>query len=182
MHIIIIFIVALVFKTAGLKAQEQVPQEGRLSASLLIAAPTDETPQRAFGHAFLRLRFESTDTLDYCFTQEVNAEQTAWDIMCGNYTTRMMAYETPAYLQQFAEQHRRVETLPLNLTPDEIRRLWQHLDNMIIATEATHSDFVKHSCSQELSNVLFSVVDGYVDLDNAALDGIGDNLFALQTA
>lgn len=153
---------------------------GRFKASVMVASRSETYTQALYGHAFFRLQYPA-EHLDYVFTLEtLNDNEKPWDIIVGNYDTRVMAFKTEDYLKQFAEQNRTVVQLPLNLTEHEIQTLWRVLDETITdTTQSIPADFFTHGCSSELTQILRRCIDGDVEFDPEVQDSIGSTKFQL---
>lgn len=158
-------------------------EDNRFKASVMVASFSERNTQSMYGHAFLRMQYPA-EGLDYCFTLEtLNDDERLWDIVVGNYATRMMAFNSKEYMAQFAEQGRTVAQLQLNLTEQEIQTLWRVLDEAIMdATHIIPPDFFTHGCSTELTRILLGCIDGEVEFDNEVLDSIGDTFSQIGDA
>lgn len=153
---------------------------GRFKASVMVASRSETLAQALYGHAFFRLQYPA-EQLDYVFSLEThNNSEKPWDIILGNYDSRVMAFETKDYLKQFAEQKRTVAQLPLNLTEHEIQTLWRVLDETITdSTQVIPADFFTNGCSSELTQILLRCIDGEVEFDSQVQDSIGCTKFQL---
>lgn len=153
-------------------------QNMRFKASIMVASPSDEATQSMYGHAFIRMQYPA-ENLDYCFTLEtINDNEMPWNFATGNYVTHVMAIKTKEYLKQFADGHRTIAQLPLNLTEPEIQNLWRTLDGFVVKRDhVIASDFFTNGCSSELMQILISAIDGYIDFDPIVADSIGNTRF-----
>ena len=122
-------------------------------ASLLIAEP-DNDFYSAFGHCAVRLCCPSKK-LDFCYTyclEESLANQLA--LFNGSGKGAYSAVATPTFVQEYIEHGRKVEDYRLNLTIEQVRQLWQILDNEITSGAYRQYNYLHTNCS---SMSLFAV-------------------------
>lgn len=150
-----------------------------LKVSLMVGEPSDRYPQSVFGHAFLRMQCPSVG-LDNCFSMESGDYEGFRDICTGNYPNRLVAITTEEYLGAFDKEGRMVTEYPLNLTQQEIQRLWKYLDEKVASGNSPYHDFFHHGCSQEIIRFLAENLDGTICYGERA-KAYGSTLYTLGT-
>ena len=65
-----------------------------------------------------------------------------------------MAVESKTWLTDYTAEHRRVDSYALPLTDDQIRRLWQRLDEAVTTGTLHRFDFLTHNCTQGVLQML----------------------------
>lgn len=182
-HILILWL-SLVFNAMGQEPALPHPEEpvvedsaSFLFASLMIAEPSHEHVQSVEGHAFLRLQCPSAD-LDFCFSMESGNYESFLDICIGNYPNRLAIVPTPQYMETFNQEGRIVTEYPLNLSREEIQRLWKFLDNTSAQGLSPYHDYFHHGCSQEIIRYLTLNLDGDLVYGEAA-KAYGNTIFTI---
>lgn len=120
-----------------------------LQASVLIASPGTAI-YSVLGHAALRLQFsDGTTTLDYTFTSEgQDVGHNLLEFFAGRLQMATMRVLTSEYTAQYTQEGRTVEEIPLALSDDCIRTLWQQMDERVITEANLPYDFMNRSCAQ----------------------------------
>lgn len=144
------------------------------------ALPTDVyayyvvvTPGNTFttmlGHAAIRMQCLSAG-LDYCFTvksPEIGNEFTAMTLRTLH--AGIVPEETAQFYQDYESEGRGISEYRLNLTLDEVRRLWKMLDDEVARGLYRRLDYIHHGCAQEVSSILFAAVqERGIDFDAIA--------------
>lgn len=132
-----------------------------LRISLMIAEPSNQHPQSAFGHAFLRMECPSAQ-LDYCYSMESGDYEGFLDICTGNYPNRLVAIPTAEYIRIFNKEGRTVTGYPLALQLEEGQRLWKILDDTSAQGISPYHDFFYHGCSREIIRLLGYSLNGKI--------------------
>lgn len=120
-----------------------------LQASVLIASPGTAI-YSVLGHAALRLQFsDGTTTLDYTFTSEgQDVGHNLLEFFAGRLQMATMRVLTSEYTAQYTQEGRTVEEIPLALSDDCIRTLWQQMDARVVHETNVPYDFMNRSCAQ----------------------------------
>lgn len=171
---LILFGLMMALPVIGQESTDSPPMEPVIEDSasfvqvgMLVAAPSYQHPQSAFGHAFLRMQCPS-EGLDYCFSMESGNYEGFLDICTGNYPNRLVCIPSEEYILSFYGEGRSVEEYPLNLRVEEAQRLWRLLDETCARGESPYHDFFHHGCSQELVRLLIQALDGRLEFGEAA--------------
>ena len=101
----------------------------------------------SFGHCAIRLECPSKG-FDICFTfglEDSYDEKLAFFSGKGFGTYSVM--DTRRYIAAYGMEHRTVMMYELNLTLDEIRRLWEQLDTELSHPTAYRYDYLQTNCS-----------------------------------
>lgn len=120
--------------------------------SLCIADPTDQSQDYLgiTGHAFLRLQCP-TFGLDYCFSYESEKiKGQLWDYVTGKLKMGMFAIPTDEYLEDYRVWQRAVHEYQLNLPPEAEQRLWEIMDNHMLAEQEMQMNLVKFGCTNTI--------------------------------
>ena len=120
--------------------------------SLCVADPTDQSQDYTgvTGHAFLRLQCP-TFGLDYCFSYESERiKGQLWDYLTGKLKMGMFAFPTDEYIQDYRVWQRAVHEYRINMPPEAEQRLWEQMDNHMIAEQEMQMDFIKFGCTNTL--------------------------------
>lgn len=136
-------------------------------ASIMIASPDYSRLQSSFGHMFLRMECP-TYGVDYCFSFESEDSPGMFSIFTGNYNVSLLRAATCDYVSTY-DSARTITAYPLNLRLEEEQRLWQRLDEIASLPIYPKHDYFHHGCSQEIMNILYSIIDGTVIFDEAKL-------------
>lgn len=120
--------------------------------SLCVADPTDQSQDYLgmTGHAFLRLQCP-TFGLDYCFSYE--SEQIkgqVWDYLTGKLKMRMVIVPTDEYVEDYRVWQRAVHEYRVNMPADGKQRLWEQMDNHMMAEREVQMDLFKFGCANSL--------------------------------
>ena len=120
--------------------------------SLCIADPTDQSQDYLgiTGHAFLRLQCP-TFGLDYCFSYESEKiKGQLWDYITGKLKMGMFAVPTDEYIEDYRIWKRAVHEYRINMPPEAELRLWEQMDNHMMAEQELQMDLVKFGCANTL--------------------------------
>ena len=123
-----------------------------VTVSLMIADPTDMSQDYlgVTGHAFLRLQCP-TFGLDYCFSYESEKiKGQLWDYLTGKLRMGMFAVNTDEYIQDYRRWQRAVHEYHINMPPEAEQRLWEQMDNHMLAEQDMQMDLVKFGCTNTL--------------------------------
>ena len=119
--------------------------EDFITASLLVADP-GRILYSTLGHACLRMQCPTYD-LDYCFTYESEAvEHRVWSFLAGKLEMALFAVPTADYCATYREEGRGVREYTLNLSPETKSRLWQILDETMMAGNVPY-DYLHRGCA-----------------------------------
>ena len=116
--------------------------------SLCIADPTDQSQDYLgiTGHAFLRLQCP-TFALDYCFSYESEKiKGQLWDYITGKLRMGMFAIPTAEYIEDYRIWKRAVHEYRINMSPEAEQRLWEQMDNHMLAEQDMQMDLIKFGC------------------------------------
>lgn len=120
--------------------------------SLCVADPTDMTQDYlgVTGHAFLRLQCP-TFNLDYCFSYESEKiKGQLWDYLRGKLKMGMFAIPTQDYIEDYRIWKRAVHEYRINMPPEAEQRLWEQMDNHMLAEQEMQMDLIKFGCTNTL--------------------------------
>lgn len=120
--------------------------------SLMVADPTDMTQDYlgVTGHAFLRLQCPTFD-LDYCFSYESEKiKGQLWDYLTGKLRMGMYAVNTDEYIEDYRRWHRAVHEYRINMPPEAEQRLWEQMDNHMLAEQDMQMNLIKFGCTNTL--------------------------------
>ena len=120
--------------------------------SLCVADPTDQSQDYLgiTGHAFLRLQCP-TFGLDYCFSYESEKiKGQLWDYLTGKLRMGMLAISTDEYIQDFRIWKRAVHEYRINMPPEAEQRLWEQMDNHMMAERDMQMDLIRFGCTNTL--------------------------------
>lgn len=120
--------------------------------SLCVADPTDMTQDYlgVTGHAFLRLQCP-TFNLDYCFSYESEKiKGQLLDYLTGKLKMGMFAIPTDDYIQDYRVWKRAVHEYRINMPPESEQRLWEQMDNHMLAEQDLQMDLIKFGCTNTL--------------------------------
>lgn len=123
-----------------------------VKVSLCIADPTDQTQDYLgiTGHAFLRLQCP-TFGLDYCFSYESEKiKGQLWDYITGKLKMGMFGIHTEEYIQDYQIWQRAVHEYRINMPPDAEQRLWEQMDNHMLAERDVQMDLIKFGCTNTI--------------------------------
>ena len=123
-----------------------------VTVSLCIADPTDMTQDYLgiTGHAFLRLQCP-TFSLDYCFSYESEKiKGQLWDYLTGKLKMGMRGVLTSEYIEDYRVWKRAVHEYRINMPPEAEQRLWEQMDNHMLAEQEMQMDLVKFGCANTL--------------------------------
>lgn len=123
-----------------------------VTVSLCVADPTDMTQDYlgVTGHAFLRLQCP-TFGLDYCFSYESEKiKGQLWDYLTGKLRMGMFAIPTNDYIQDYHVWKRAVHEYRINMPPEAEQRLWEQMDNHMLAEQELQMDLIKFGCTNTL--------------------------------
>ena len=123
-----------------------------VKVSLCVADPTDMTQDYlgVTGHAFLRLQCP-TFGLDYCFSYESEKiKGQLWDYLTGKLKMGMFAVPTDEYIEDYRIWKRAVHEYRINMPPEAEQRLWEQMDNHMLAEQEMQMDLVKFGCTNTL--------------------------------
>lgn len=120
--------------------------------SLCIADPTDQSQDYLgiTGHAFLRLQCP-TFGLDYCFSYESEKiKGQLWDYITGNLKMGMRGVHTSDYVEDYRIWKRAVHEYRINMPPEAEQRLWEQMDNHMLAENEMQMNLIKYGCTNTL--------------------------------
>ena len=120
--------------------------------SLCVADPTDLTQDYlgVTGHAFLRLQCPIFG-LDYCFSYESEKiKGQLWDYLTGKLRMGMLAISTVEYIQDYRIWKRAVHEYRINMPPEAEQRLWEQMDNHMLAERDMQMDLIRFGCTNTL--------------------------------
>ena len=120
--------------------------------SLCTADPTDMTQDYlgVTGHAFLCLQCP-TFGLDYCFSYESEKiKGQLWDYLTGKLKMSMFAVPTDEYIEDYRIWKRAVHEYRINMPPEAEMRLWEQMDNHMLAEQEMQMDLIKFGCTNTL--------------------------------
>ena len=126
-----------------------------LRAQLVVVSPGDRLYQQ-LGHCALRLQSE-VHRLDYCFTFEADADGTPADYVrffAGRYRARWVAVPTAQYAADYSHEQRTLTAYTLPLADDQIRQLWQRLDEAVTSGQTLPFNFIDSNCAQGVAQML----------------------------
>lgn len=144
------------------------------------ALPTDVyayyvvvTPGNTFttmlGHAAIRMQCPSAG-LDYCFTvksPEIGNEFTAMTLR--TLRAGLVPEETQQFRHDYESEGRGLTQYKLQLTIDEVRRLWWLLDSRVAQGLYRNIDYIHNGCAQEMVEELMAAVkERSIDFDAIA--------------
>jgi len=125
---------------------------GFVLVSLCVADPTDQSQDYLgiTGHAFLRLQCPVFG-LDNCFSYESEKiKGQVWDYITGKLKMGMFAIPTDEYIQDYKVWKRAVHEYRLNLPPEAEIRLWEQMDNHMLAETDMQMNLIKFGCTNTL--------------------------------
>lgn len=126
------------------KAEASLPTD--LHASFLIADPGLDF-YSAYGHCVVRLQCPSKG-LDLCHTYSLNENlENEVALFSGKGKGQYAAIKTPIFLKEYEEAKRGVKNYEINLTVEEIRNLWQILDEEMADGAYRTYNYLKTNCS-----------------------------------
>lgn len=120
--------------------------------SLCVADPTDQTQDYlgVTGHAFLRLQCP-TFNLDYCFSYESEKiKGQLWDYLTGKLRMGMFAIPTDEYIEDYRVWKRAVHEYRINMPPEAEQRLWEQMDNHMLAEQDMQMNLIRFGCTNTL--------------------------------
>lgn len=123
-----------------------------VTVSLCVADPTDMTQDYlgVTGHAFLRLQCP-TFSLDYCFSYESEKiKGQFFDYLTGKLRMGMFAIPTNEYIEDYRIWKRAVHEYHINMPPEAEQRLWEQMDNHMMAEQDMQMDLIKFGCTNTL--------------------------------
>lgn len=117
-----------------------------IMVSLLCVSPGDLVYTSA-GHSALRLQSPSNGLdIVYTFEMKLNADE-IMKFFLGKAMAGFVPAPTQEFLDIYKEQGRGVEEIKLNLRPKEEQRLWQFLDEQLMAGPQWKFLFMQNGCS-----------------------------------
>lgn len=120
--------------------------------SLCVADPTDQSQDYLgmTGHAFLRLQCP-TFGLDYCFSYESEKiKGQLWDYITGRLKMGMFAVPTDEYIEDYRVWKRAVHEYRINMPAEAEMRLWEQMDNHMMAEQELQMNLIKYGCANTL--------------------------------
>ena len=120
--------------------------------SLCIADPTDmgQDYLGVTGHAFLRLQCPIFN-LDYCFSYESEKIRgQLLDYLTGRLKMGMFAIPTEEYIQDYRVWKRAVHEYRINMPAEAEIRLWEQMDNHMLAEREMQMNLVKYGCANTI--------------------------------
>lgn len=160
-HELMIMLLAMCCVSVQAGAQDSIPDEDFVIASLLIASPGDAVYSR-FGHCAIRMQCPEHG-LDYVFSYESDdAGKRVISFLAGKLRMGLFAVHTQDYLKPYSDDGRGMMEYVLNLPLDVKRNLWRVLDNHMLLEKDVPYDFIERGCAY-----------GSLQLIKEALDTIG---------
>lgn len=140
--------------TAAAVAQSDASADSTAVASLptdlhagFVVATSGPSIYSAYGHCALHLTCPSHG-LDYCFTFCMDATFEHFvQFFRGTALAQYACIPTEAFLQDYVDEGRTVVDYEINLTQNQIRSLWQLLDEECQIGPHYHFDFLRKNCS-----------------------------------
>ena len=131
------------------------------------------TPGNTFtsmlGHAAIRMQCPSAG-LDYCFTvksPEIGNEFTAMTLR--TLQAGLVPEKTEQFFHDYVQEGRGISEYKLKLTLNEVRTLWQLLDEEVGLGLHRNLDYIHHGCAQEAFTILSAAIrHRNIDFDAAA--------------
>ena len=123
-----------------------------VTVNLCIADPTDQSQDYLgmTGHAFLRLQCP-TFNLDYCFSYESEKiKGQLWDYLTGKLKMSMCAIPTDMYVEDYRVWKRAVHEYRIHLPAEVEQRLWEQMDNHMMAEREMQMDLFKFGCTNTI--------------------------------
>ena len=120
--------------------------------SLCVADPTDQSQDYLgiTGHAFLRLQCPVFG-LDYCFSYESEKiKGQLWDYLTGKLKMGMFAIPTDEYILDYKVWKRAVHEYRINMPPEAEQKLWEQMDNHMLAEQEMQMNLVKFGCTNTI--------------------------------
>lgn len=120
--------------------------------SLCVADPTDQSQDYLgiTGHSFLRLQCP-TFNLDYCFSYESEKiKGQLWDCITGKLRMGFFAIPTDEYVADYRQWHRTVHEYRIHMPAAAELRLWEQMDNHMMAEQDMPKDLFKYGCANTL--------------------------------
>ena len=120
-----------------------------VTVSLCVADPTDQSQDYLgiTGHAFLRLQCPAFG-LDYCFSYESEKiKGQLWDYLTGKLKMGMFAVPANQYLEDYRSWKRAVHEYHINMPAEAEQRLWEQMDNHMLAERDMQMDLVRFGCT-----------------------------------
>jgi len=142
-----------------------------LRAQLVVVSSGDRLYQQ-LGHCALRLVSEE-HRLDYCFTFEADADGTVADYVrffAGQCQVRWVAVPTAQYTADYSQEQRMLTAYTLPLAYDQIRRLWQQLDEAVTSRQTHSFNFIDSNCAQGVAQMLAPYITLHEPQWMAAMD------------
>lgn len=147
----------IVPQTLFSETADTLPEPDRLAedfvlTSLCVADPTDwrDDVMGVVGHAFLRLQCPYYG-LDYCFSYEgESVNENIFRALLHQTKMSMFAVPTNKYIEDYNNWHRAVHEYRINLPPEAEIRLWEQMDNHMIAEHNMSADLIKFGCTSTL--------------------------------
>jgi len=126
--------------------------EDFVQVSLMVADPTDQSQDYLgiTGHSFLRLQCP-TFNLDYCFSYESEAiKGRLWDCITGKLRMGLFAIPTDEYIADYRQWQRAVHEYRINMPASAELRLWELMDNHMLAEQEVQKNLFKYGCTSTL--------------------------------
>ncbi len=132
------------------EAEKALPTD--LKASVLVVGPGNST-YNCWGHCALRLTCPSRG-IDYFFTYGLymSLENLA-GFFAGTSKARFFVMKPHEYMQDYVNENRTMEEYRLNLSVEEIRRLWKLVDENTKESSARYFTLEDHCASEVLWKV-----------------------------
>lgn len=130
----------------GVGDEQAVALPTDLHAGFLVADPGPAF-YSAYGHCALRLTCPSHD-LDYCFTFCMDATPKNYiDFFRGKAYAQYACVATDTYMKEYVDEGRSVTVYDLNLDAEQVRTLWQLLDEEAMSRPHIYFDMLRNHCS-----------------------------------
>lgn len=154
-----------------------------ITVGLLVVEPGN-TLYTSYGHCALRLQCP-TKGFDVSFTYGLkDSPREIINFLAGTGVGQYYHFNTQDYLNEYRAEGRQVMEYDINLTLDEKRNLWQHLDRQVAEGGFLRYDYVHTNCSsmciQALSDALIGEHVEYGSLPPAVTGTYRDFIRAIS--
>ncbi len=140
------------------RIKKEMLQEDYIKASVLVAS-SGNAIYSAPGHAALRLECPKHQ-IDYCyeFDNIVNLTHIL-DYINGNMQALFKRLYTESFIERYSIEGRGVQSVTLNLTPQQEVDLWQSLDYQVDSVGKRKFDFLTNNCASMVVRELKESID-----------------------
>lgn len=135
------------------RIMKEMLQEDYIKASLLIAS-SGYAIYSAPGHAALRLECPSHQ-IDYCYEFDNIVNMThIIDYINGDMQALFVRIYSEDFIQRYSKEGRGVQSVTLNLLPQQKINLWQSLDFQVDSIGKRSFDFLNNNCASMVVRAL----------------------------